>query len=176
MKHFWLIRHAKSENAAPGFNSRDFDRDLSNRGRRDGEQMQRWFAQLAAEQADTRPDWLVTSSAVRAAATSDYVARGFALTSNQTTDDPSLYNAPPEVLLDALRSTPCDARCTAIVAHNPGMTWLVNALTATVPESSAQQIDNLPTFGCALFRADVKNWSELTVAQRLLLITPQTLA
>ncbi len=171
MKHFWLIRHAKSAHSIPGTDVSDFDRDLNPRGRRDGEQMQRWFAQLAADQPEYRPDWLVTSTAVRAAATSQFVVDGFALGTDQSTSDSSLYHAGPELVLDVLRSTPADATCAALVAHNPGLTWLVNALT-----DSSAAIDNLPTLGCALFHSDAQDWTDITRARRLLLMTPKTLS
>jgi len=170
MKHFWLIRHAKTENSA-GPGTSDFDRDLNKRGRRDGESMQAWFAQVAGEQPQQRPQWLLTSSAVRAISTSAFVAAGFNLTPEQQHSDSSLYLADPETLLDALRSTPADVNCVALVAHNPGMGWLVNALSA-----AGETIDNLPTFGCALFQADVEHWYDLTQATRLRLVTPKRLA
>ena len=170
MKYFWLIRHAKSAHSAPDQSKRDIDRDLNNRGRRDGEQMKMWFARLAEDQAEYRPDWLVTSNAVRAVATSEFVADGFSISEDQTTSDASLYNAVPEALLDALRSTPADARCAALVAHNPGLTWLVNALSA-----STNAIDNLPTLGCVLFQTDANDWTDITQARRLLLVSPRTL-
>ncbi len=175
MKHFWLIRHAKTEDSA-GPGTSDFDRDLNKRGRRDGDTLQAWFRQQASEHPEYRPDWLITSSAVRAVATSVFVAQGFDLSMDQQTSDESLYLAGPEVLLDALRSTPGDANCVALVAHNPGMTWLVNMLSV-----ADEGIDNLPTFGCALFQADFAHgahgadWTDLTRATRVLLTTPKML-
>lgn len=172
MKHFWLIRHAKTEGSA-GPGTSDFDRDLNKRGRRDGATLQTWFAQQASKRPECRPDWLITSSAVRAVSTSAFVAQGFDLPMNQQHSDESLYLAGPEVLLDALRSTPGDANCVALIAHNPGMTWLVNMLSA-----ADEGIDNLPTFGCALFRADVADgadWMDITQATRVLLTTPKML-
>ena len=132
--------------------------------------MQHWFAQLGRDQPEYRPTWLVTSNAVRAAATSQFVARGFALGADQCADDAALYHASPELLLEALRSTPAKVPCVALVAHNPGLTWLINTLS-----DSAEAIDNLPTLGSALFRADVDDWLDITRAQRLLLMTPKLL-
>ena len=170
MKHFWLIRHAKTEvSAGPG--TSDFDRDLNKRGRRDGKKMQAWLARVANAQPQQRPQWLLTSSAVRAVSTSRFVAKGFGLSPDQQYSDEALYLAGPEVLLDALRSTPTHANCVAPVAHNPGITWQVNALSAPT-----EVINNLPTFGCALFQADVEQWTDLTQATRLELATPKTLA
>jgi len=170
MKHFWLIRHAKTETSA-GPGTSDFDRDLNKRGRRDGEKMQAWFAQVASAHPQQRPQWLITSSAVRAVSTSAFVAQGFGLTPDEQHSDSSLYLADPETLLDALRSAPAHVNCVALIAHNPGMGWLVNAFSA-----ARDSIDNLPTFGCALLQADVGHWADLTQATRLRLVTPNTLA
>ena len=167
MKQFWLIRHAKSANSAPNPEQGDFYRDLNERGRRDGAHMQTWFAQTANNQPACRPDWLITSNAVRAQSTSEFVASGFSIGADQRISDASIYNAGPESLLDALCSTPADANCVALVAHNPGLTWLVNALS-----DPAETIDNLPTLGCALFQTDIDDWATITKTRRLLLVSP----
>lgn len=132
--------------------------------------MQAWFAELSNSKPELRPDWLVTSSAVRAVSTSQFVAQGFSLAPDQQHSDAALYLAAPEVLLDALRSTPEHVSCTALVAHNPGMTWLINSLSA-----DSEMIENLPTFGCALFQADVSDWAAISATTRVLLITPRAL-
>jgi len=138
MKHFWLIRHAKSDWNLP--DQADVERDLNTRGRRDGELMQAAFERLSANSGH-QPDWLVTSRATRAQATAEYVLAGSGLARDHMIVDPGLYNATPEALLAALREAPIEAQCVALVAHNPGLTWLVNALggaAGDAPEATSK--------------------------------------
>jgi len=108
------------------------------------------------------------SAANRAKQTSAYVACGFGITPQHTNVEQSLYLADPETLLATLKETPADVSCVALVAHNPGLTWLVNALSA-----DNQQLDNLPTMGCALFASSAAHWSDVGTVSRVSLFTPK---
>jgi len=114
------------------------------------------------------PGWLVTSAAIRAKQTSDFIARAFAVPHEHICIDRSLYLADPETLFDALKETPAEQNCVALIAHNPGLTWLVNSLS-----DANEQLENLPTLGCALFSCEVSDWSELNRANCVLLLTPK---
>jgi phosphohistidine phosphatase len=143
----WLIRHAKSDWKA-GVGS-DFERPLNARGKRDGPRMAGW---LAAQ--DGPASWIWSSDAVRALATTRFVAEGFASAVPEVVSDHRLYLASPEQLLDVIRGTPAEIRSAAVVAHNPGLTELVNLLAGRAV------IDNLPTFGVARF-ALTGPWADL---------------
>lgn len=138
MKHLWIIRHAKSSWADPG--QRDFDRDLNKRGERDGLAMQ---AHLATQ--DNAPQWLWCSSAQRARRTAAFVQAGFKIPQDNCQTLAELYHADAYQLLDVLQRTPAEFHSVAIVAHNPGLTDLVNSL------GEAPVTTNLPTFGIAHF-------------------------
>jgi phosphohistidine phosphatase len=134
----WLIRHAKSSWASPGL--ADFDRPLNGRGNRDGPVMAAWLRR--------QPDpatWIWTSGAVRALATAEFVREGFELGQDALVPADELYLAGPAELLEVLQRTPSEVRSVALVAHNPGLTWLVNTL------GREAVTDNLPTFGIARF-------------------------
>jgi len=134
----WLIRHAKSSWSEPGL--RDFDRPLNRRGERDGPRMAAWLA------AQTDPaTWLWTSTAARALATARFVQKAFALDDDAVCATDELYEADAEQILDVLRRTPATIRSVALVAHNPGLTWLANSL------GRKSVTDNLPTFGVVRF-------------------------
>ena len=75
-----------------------------------------------------------------------------------------LYHASPEQILDVVRQTPSEVQSVAVVAHNPGMTWLVNAM------GSDAITDNLPTFGVALFTLS-GSWLDLSPAHAKLELT-----
>lgn len=134
----WLIRHAKSSWSEPG--RRDFDRPLNRRGERDGPIMAGWLAR----QSDPAT-WLWTSTAVRAQATARFVRRAFDLADDAVVASDELYEASPEQILDVLRETPAGVASVAVVAHNPGLTWLANTL------ADSPVTDNLPTFGVVRF-------------------------
>jgi phosphohistidine phosphatase len=132
----WIVRHAKSSWADPG--KTDFDRPLNARGKRDGPRMQIWLA------AQTHPaQWLVTSCAARALATSVFVAAGFDLAAEVVIEDSRLYLASAETAVDVLRETPADVESVALVAHNPGISHLLDRLIGE------HRSGDLPTFGTA---------------------------
>ena len=160
----WIVRHAKSSWGNPGLS--DFDRPLNARGERDGPRMVAW---LAKQPHPAR--WLWTSTAHRAMQTADYVQQAFDVPSERRVELDELYHASPEVLLDCLRRTPDDADSVAVVAHNPGVTYLVNLLGAD------PVTDNLPTFGVARFDCPGA-WADLQPGTCRLetLVTPKTIA
>ena len=159
----WLIRHAKSAWNEPGL--ADFERPLNARGERDGPKMAAWLA------AQSEPaTWVWTSTAVRARATAAFVQSGFELADDAIVAVDALYHASPEQILDVVRQTPSEVRSVAIVAHNPGLTWLVNGMVRDAVT------DNLPTFGIARFNCD-GDWSTLRAGNASLdfLVSPKTL-
>ena len=165
----WLIRHAKSSWAERG--QPDHERSLNKRGETDGPRMAAWLGTQAYP-----ADWIWSSDAVRARATAEFVAQGFARSSADITLHAALYHANPSALLDVLRQTPPGTRNVALVAHNPGLTYLVNEL------AGAAVTDNLPTFGIARFELPASwqgDWSELRGGVRgctlELLVSPKTL-
>ena len=162
------MRHARSEDQA----SSDFARELSPSGRSDANRM---TAHFASQPQVHRPRWLVTSAAVRAEQTSDYVASGFALSATQRVSEPALYLASPETIVSTLKETPDSIDCVALVAHNPGLTWLINSWSSR-SNSPQETLDNLPTMGCALFQTDISSWADLATARRASLMTPKMLA
>ena len=159
----WVIRHAKSSWGDPGL--RDFDRPLNGRGKRDGPRMARWLG------AQSEPaEWLWTSTAARALATAAFVQEGFGIPDDHVVATDELYHASPEALLDTIRSTPSTIGSAAVVAHNPGLTWLVNRL------GREGVTDNLPTFGVAAFELEGA-WTDVRFGQAKLeiLAAPKTI-
>jgi len=130
----WLIRHAKSDWSSGA--RTDFERPLNRRGERDGPRMAQWLA----AQSDPAT-WIWTSDAARARATARFVAEGFAAAGARLVAEHRLYDASPETLLDVIRETPGEAESVAVVAHNPGLTYLANLLAGHTVT------DNLPTLG-----------------------------
>ena len=134
----WVIRHGKSAEGKPG--QTDHDRPLNARGNKNGHAMQDWYADQ-----ERRAQWIWSSSAVRALSTAEYVAAGMG---GELVVEPSLYLSTPETLLGVLRGTPAQigeraVDSVAVVAHNPGMTQLVNLLVGK------RVVDNMVTFASA---------------------------
>ena len=146
----WLIRHAKSSWSDPG--QSDFDRPLNGRGERDGPRMARW---LAAQ--DFPAGWIWSSDAARALATAEFVRQGFVLGPEQPITAHELYLANPETMVDVLRRTPPEITSVAVVAHNPGTTYLLNLLCGD------NITDNVPTFGVARLQFS-GSWPEIRPA------------
>ncbi|MEM7000979.1 MAG: histidine phosphatase family protein [Pseudomonadota bacterium] len=141
MRYIWVIRHAKSADG-----NKDHARPLNKRGQDDAARMQAWYA------ARNHPaEWIWASSAVRAQQTAEFVAAGFGA---RLVTEPDLYLSGAETLLDCLRGTPEEIQSVAVVAHNPGLTYLVNLLGVD------NITDNLPTLGSALFATE-NSWSNL---------------
>ena len=164
MRYIWIIRHGKSADAEGG--QQDHDRPLNKRGERDGGTMQAW---LAAQ--DHPAQWVWCSSAVRAKLTAAYVTSAFNAT---FAEEPNLYLANPESVLNCLRATPAEVSSVAVVAHNPGLTYLVNQLNSKT--STEPVTNNLVTFGTALFATE-SDWVDLNFgcADLLSLHSPKTL-
>ena len=162
MRYIWLIRHGKAQADAP-IGGSDHERLLAARGEQDGAKMQAFYA------AHSQPaEWIWASSAARAQATAEFVALGFTAT---VTTAPELYLSSPEIALDVLRSTPTTVESVALVAHNPGLTYLANLL------SNEPVTDNLVTFGSALFATEME-WSSLMFNHNhfMSLNTPKTVS
>ena len=119
----FLMRHAKSD---WGQGLSDFDRPLNARGKRDGPNMASWL-QAQSDSAS----WVWTSTAARARATAAYVQTGFELSDDAIVAVDQLYHASPESILDVVRQTPSEIKSVAVVAHNPGLTWLTNAMDSS---------------------------------------------
>ena len=161
--NIWVIRHAKSSWA--DHNQTDVERPLNHRGERDGLTMQRWLGEQ-----DAPADWIWTSDAKRALATSSFIQKGFNQAKPQVVADHRLYHAGPDTHLNVLKETPENTNSVALVAHNPGLTYLVNLLGATAVT------DNLPTFGVARF-SYAGQWVDLEFGQATLdyLVSPKRL-
>lgn len=160
----WLIRHAKSDWKTAARS--DFERPLNARGERDGPRMARWLAAQPHPAA-----WIWTSDAARALATARFVAEGFAAAHPEVLSDHRLYLAGPDQLLAVIQASPADAASVAVVAHNPGLTELVNLLAGDTVTA------NLPTFGIACFEVPAR-WTDVRFGTgRLLTVTaPKHLA
>jgi len=135
-----LVRHAKSDWGDPSLD--DHDRPLNERGLRDAPRMARGLAGRGF-----RPEFVLSSTAVRARTTAAYFADALAAPVRL---EERLYGAPASLLLRAAAES--GASSIVVVAHDPGMTALAGRL-------SGDQIEHMPTCAVATFTWDEDDWA-----------------
>ncbi len=149
-KTLWLARHAHAAQAGPG--ERDFDRPLSDRGRRD--------VPTVATKLKTReappPRRIVCSPAVRTRETACLFALQFGLGEADVQPEGALYLAGESRLLQSCRELDDGYEAIMLVGHNPAVTELLNRFCGNV------SIDNVPSGGCACLSFAVASWTDLT--------------
>lgn len=148
LRRLTLVRHAKSDLGLPG--QQDWDRVLNRRGQQDAPEMARRLRERRL-----KPDFILTSPAVRALSTASIMARELKVPAELIAQDERLYLAEAKAIRDVVRELGGDARHVMLFAHNPGITDCANELSA------GERIDNMPT--CGVFSAcfAVDDWSQL---------------
>src|SRR5262249_53244757 len=147
LKRLVLMRHAKAERH--GLDKADFDRELTERGRRDAALMGR-----VMHEAGLIPDRALVSSAARTVQTWEGVAESFPEAEAILTR--KLYHAEPDGIL-ALVEGEQDAETVLVVAHNPGIHALALRLLKWCAPGAAVQARferGFPTSSVAAFRLD----------------------
>jgi phosphohistidine phosphatase len=148
VKQLIIMRHGKAEKDADS--GEDFDRVLADRGREE--------AQSVAEALKTyglKPDFALVSSSARTQGT-------FAAVKAVLGDIPALvskdfYNAGSDVLRRAIEAHEDIGQCILVVAHNPGVQYLVAEYLfegAAGPEITDKVRGNYPTATAAVFEID----------------------
>lgn len=148
MKTLTLLRHGKS--SWDDHHLSDHDRPLAKRGLRDAPRMGKRMSKRGLE-----PDWLLTSSAVRALQTAELVEPALRHPGLELRVDPRIYLATPGELLAVLTDTPDRIGELVMVGHNPGLTQLANML---LPEL---RLANLPTAGVVAIDCDIDSWADI---------------
>jgi len=162
MRRLMLLRHAKTEHAAPS--GHDQDRRLDERGRLDAAAIGTWIGRHPP-----LPDAVLVSTAVRAQQTWE-IARD--AMKDAVLDQPpqpkvelldELYGAEPTQLLRLIRlaevSNPARLM---LIGHNPGMHELALMLAGSGDAAAKKSLeDNLPTAGLAILDFAVDDWNEV---------------
>jgi phosphohistidine phosphatase len=145
MKTVILMRHAKSSWKFPELS--DKDRPLTKRGERDAPRMGKLL-----KKEEIIPDRILSSTAVRAAATAEAVAQKLEYKEELAYLD-SIYMAEPSAIIEALRTMPEDVKRVLVVGHNPGMEGLAQIL--------GRKVVDLPTAAIAVIKVPINDWTEL---------------
>jgi phosphohistidine phosphatase len=144
VRYLTIVRHAKAEKGAPG--QSDFARTLSDRGRRQCEQLRTW-ASDESELARFGPAVALVSSSARTRETFELGLAGTPLVSDVVFSE-LIYNGRRDVsgedlLVDIAAIDPVTTSL-LVVGHNPTVLELVWALTKKLPASLR---DGFPTGG-----------------------------
>lgn len=166
MKYITLWRHAKAERPEHYLN--DFDRPLTDRGRKDAARMAALIGRF-----EPKVDALLSSPSVRTAQTVEAL-----LDRSDGVIKPvwqeAIYLASADTLLGLLRNLPEAIQHVVVGGHNPGLEELASGLCGSAPENT---FIRLPTAAVAHLSADVSEWGLLRWggAQLKLLIPPKVL-
>jgi len=154
-KTILLIRHAKS--SWDNENLPDFERPLSERGKRDAPEMAKRL--LKKKQ---RIDQFVSSPAKRARRTAEYFAREYDVDENKILFVPRLYHAATLDFIETIQELNNAAEQVAIFSHNPGITEFASSLTST-------RIDDMPTCAIIAFKVMADRWEDFAKAEKTFL-------
>jgi phosphohistidine phosphatase len=170
MHRLLILRHAKTERAAPG--QRDRDRKLTARGRADA-------PLIGAYMVGHRlvPDLALVSPVARAAQTWAMVAASFT-TVPRVANEERVYNANADTLLRLVRQTR-DARALLLVGHNPSLHDLAVRLIAAGDAKARERVnEKLPTCGLVVIDLPIDDWSKLHASSGRLerFVTPRLIA
>ena len=146
MKKLIIIRHSKS--SWKDLSLGDFHRPLNRRGKTDGPIMANFLSSKI-----TSICFLHSSSSVRTFETSKFFIDRIKF--NKIKYDDSLYHSSSFSILDMIRNYSDNFSSVAIIAHNPGLTNLINELTNI-------SIDNLPTTGLAEIDFNCLKWNNVS--------------
>ncbi len=122
------MRHAKADWHS---HTADIDRPLNERGVRDAECMAAWM-----QQKSIVPDKMIVSPAQRTQQTAMLLLKCFQRTEPQLVVDKELYLADRETLCDIIVDYAKPDERLLLLAHNPGMDYLVSYLAAEPPPMS----------------------------------------
>jgi phosphohistidine phosphatase len=135
MKYLYVMRHARAESAMT-LSHTDSERQLTSEGERDAQIMG-----LALQQLHFRPELLLVSPALRTQTTARLFNAAFDQNPIPQQHVEHLYNAPMQTLLETAHELPDQYQSVLLLAHNPGVTQLVqNLIDIPVPAMNAGSI------------------------------------
>lgn len=148
MKQLIILRHGKAEQNTMAKD--DYDRFLTERGRKNAGDMGNYILKRAGE-----PDLIISSSAKRAHETAILAAEQIGYPVDEIQTDQNLYFAPARWIVKVLSKLPDEVENCLYVGHNPGVTDLINDMGV--------KIDNLPTASAVCFAFPVESWTDIAM-------------
>ncbi len=143
----YLMRHGKTEQPKAAKN--DFARVLLDEGRVQNRQVADELKQYVI-----KPDLMIASPAARAKETCEIIAHGLGYDETAIEHEKNVYNASLNTLLDIVQHIDEKHRHVFLVGHNPGITYLANALVNT-------SINDFATSTLCALRFELSSWVEM---------------
>ena len=147
MKKLIIVRHSKS--SWKDLSLTDFNRPLNGRGKLDGPLMADYLKRKI-----NKIDYLHSSSSLRTFETSKYFINQIQF--EKIEYDDSLYHCSSSSILKMIMNYSEDYQSAMIIAHNPGLTNLINSITNIL-------LDNLPTTGISEINFDCSKWNDISL-------------
>ena len=146
MKKLYIVRHAKSP-WNQGEN--DYDRGLVN-----GDENSTTFMADQLVLKGAKIDYVLSSSANRTTKTTLLINQVLGVNESKIEFHKELYLASPTTILSHIHSVPNTVNELMVVAHNPGVTQLVNYL-------ANENFGDIPPTGMACVTFDITSWNEI---------------
>lgn len=144
MKKLFLMRHGKSDWADAGLS--DFDRPLNPRGISNAPEMGKRLLDKWGQ-----VEKIYCSKARRTIETGTYVCESLDFNWADVEQRKDMYLASASKLREVAEETDDSINSILLIAHNPGMDVLMNAL-------SRHKIGSVPTCGLGYFEFDIDSW------------------
>lgn len=148
MKILYVMRHAQAQPQSQVFD--DHGRSLTEQGERDVHFIGESLANL-----HVFPDQIIASSACRAHITAQLIADKIHYPHEHILLEPQCYNAAATTLVQLLRQVDDAKERVLLVAHNPGITSLVQYLTGAM-------INTLPAGSVYALNLEIDHWRDLS--------------
>ncbi|MEZ4907899.1 MAG: histidine phosphatase family protein [Saprospiraceae bacterium] len=148
MKTVYFMRHAKS--SWDNLSLSDHDRPLNSRGIKNATNMAKYL-----KDKNETIDIIISSTALRAFETAEHFNE--IIQTYNLIKEPNLYHSSPREILNVVNNIHEEVDSAMIVAHNPGMTELINLF-------SKEDIYNVPTAGLFKVNFDTKTWEQASFA------------
>jgi phosphohistidine phosphatase len=163
-----ILRHAKSDWGHDTL--ADFDRPLTNRGKKDAPRMGVWLREQGLI-----PDYVLSSPAKRAQQTAHKVCKELGIAEAAINWEPGIYEASRARLCQLLAGCPAQAQRVLLVGHNPGLEELLVYLCRSVPISADGKLLPTAAVGHLAMPAD---WTQLEpgTATLITITRPRSLA
>jgi phosphohistidine phosphatase len=146
MKKLYIVRHAKS---SWEIGQDDFERGLKKKGKLNAPFM---AGKLLSRGVNV--EQIISSSAKRTIKTTALLNQVLGVPKAMVSYNKDLYLAAPKEIIKQIQQTNDSINELMIVAHNPGVTQVVNFL-------AKEHFENIPTSGMACILFDIESWSEL---------------
>lgn len=143
-----LVRHATAEDS--NFRTKDFDRNLNNKGLAEAARMGKWLAG-----SGIRPDLFITSPASRAYKTAEIISGELGVNSASLISDATIYEGGPQSYLNVVNSVPENFSMLILFGHNPDITYFAEYLTGS-------NIGSMKKGSIAIIDFEDMNWAEIS--------------